>query len=131
MKRVVILETCGSLCSGAIKTGNSLRTIYTIIALDKDSCSTAFVSRTTYGAPMHWTIIVLLLNVNAFVDALCLSTLTLLEGASLTTHLMLGRLNTKMADAHWMYLERAMVRITHHSHVPFVTPGRFLSASLR
>ena len=35
-----------------------------------------------------------------------------------------------MANAHWVNTKCAMVRITHYSHVPFVTPGRLLAASL-
>ena len=130
VQRIVVRETCGSLCSGAIETGNSLSAVHTIIALNKDSCSAAFVSRTTYGASVILEIVILLLDVDTFVDALCLSSLTFLEVTSLATHLMLGSLITKVTDAHWVDLKRAMVRIAHHSHVPFVTSGRLLAASL-
>ena len=104
VQRIDVRETCGSLCSGAVKASNSRRSVDTIIALDKDSCSAAFVSRTTYGASVHLEIAILLLNVDTFVDALCLCSLTLLEGTSLATHLMLSSLITKVADAHWMNL---------------------------
>ena len=86
--------------SGAIEAGDSLRTIHAVITLDKDSCSTAFVSRTTNGASMQLEIIILLLYIDAFVDALCLNTITLLVGTPLATHLMCGSLVTKVADAH-------------------------------
>ena len=88
------------MCSGAIEASYSLRTIHAVITLDKYSCSATFVSRTTNGASMHLEIIILLLYVDAFIDALCLYTITLLVGTSLATHLMCGSLVTKVADAH-------------------------------
>ena len=85
--------------SCAIEASDSLRTIHAVITLDKDSSSAAFVSRTN-GTSMHLEIIILLLYVDAFVDALCLYTITFLVGTPLATHLMCGSLVTKVADAH-------------------------------